>query len=79
MRNRGWRQVYEQLRAVVLAGGAPEGDNARRMARFGLAGLASGRPAWEVTVSESPEPRWSGTDPRMASLVSAYSLITGGM
>jgi hypothetical protein len=50
------------------------------MARFGLGGLASARPTWEVAVSVAPEPRWSGGDPRMASLVSAYGLITtGGM
>jgi protein tyrosine phosphatase (PTP) superfamily phosphohydrolase (DUF442 family) len=69
-----WRGAYEQLRAVVLAGGQPEGDNARRLARFGLAGLVSARPAWQ----EAPEPRWSGTDPKLAALVSAYSMMTGG-
>ena len=62
----------------MLAGGAPDGEQARRLARFGLAGLASGRPAWEVVASQAPEPRWTGTDPRMASLVSAFAIITGG-
>ena len=73
-----WRGAYEQLRAVVLAGGNPEDHNARRLARFGLAGLASARPAWAVTVSEGPEARWSGTDPRLGALVAAYSMMTGG-
>ncbi len=39
----------------MLAGGQPEGDNARRLARFGLAGLVSARPAWQVAVKEAPE------------------------
>ena len=30
---RVWRGAYEQLRAVVLAGGNPEDHNARRLAR----------------------------------------------
>ncbi len=62
----------------MLAGGQPEGDNARRLARFGLAGLVSARPAWQVAVKEAPEPRWSGTDAKLAALVSAYSMMTGG-
>jgi len=73
-----WRAAYEQLRSVVLAGGRPEGDNARRLARFGLAGLASARPAWQVVTSEAPEPRWSGGDPRLGALLSTFALLTGG-
>jgi len=78
VRDGGWRAAYEQLRAAVVAGQTPEGDHARRLARFGLAGLASARPAWEVAVSEAPEPRWSGDDARVGVLVSAYGLVTGG-
>jgi hypothetical protein len=74
-----WRDEYEQLRAQVLDGGAPEGEAARRLERFGLAGLATRRPAWQVSVSQAPEPRWTGTDPRLVSLKSAYRfVITGG-
>lgn len=63
---------------MVVAGEAPEGEAARCLARFGMAGLAKHRPAWEVVVSQAPEPRWTGTDPRLASLKSAYRLVTGG-
>lgn len=73
-----WRASYEQLRAAVVAGGQPDGVDARRLARFGLAGLAAGRPAWRVAVTEAPEPRWSGGDPALDALVSAYSLMTTG-
>jgi|GEM_PF-2988457 len=78
MREGSWRVAYEGMRAVVLAGGAPDGEQARRLARFGLAGLASGRPAWEVVASQAPEPRWTGTDPRLAALVRAFEIVTGG-
>ena len=73
-----WRAAYEQLRVAVVAGGQPQDDNARRLARFGLAGLATARPAWQVAINEAPEPRWSGTDAKLAALVSAYSILTGG-
>lgn len=79
VRDGGWRSEYEQLRAQVLAGASPEGDAARRMERFGLAGLATRRPAWQVVVSQAPEPRWTGADPRMMSLKSAYRLVIGGI
>ena len=70
---------YEELRAAVLAGAVPEGEAARRLGRFGLAGLVTRRPAWEVVVSQAPEPRWTGTEPRLMSLKSAYQLVvTGG-
>ncbi len=73
-----WRAAYEQLRAVTLDGGRPEGENARRLARFGLAGLASARPAWQVVISQAPEPRWSGVDPRQVALTTTFALLTGG-
>jgi hypothetical protein len=76
-RDGGWRSAYEELRAAALAGEVPDSDDARRLARFGLAGLAARRPAWAVVVSQGPEPRWTGSDPRLASLVSAYRLVTG--
>lgn len=51
---------------------------ARRLERSGLAGLSAGRPAWEVVVSQAPEPRWTGDDPRLVSLRSAYQIVVGG-
>jgi hypothetical protein len=62
----------------VLAGAPPGGEPARRLERFGLAGLAKRRPAWEVVVTQAPEPRWTGTDARLLSLKSAYRLVIGG-
>jgi hypothetical protein len=62
----------------VLAGASPDGEAARRLERFGLGGLATGRPAWEVVVSQAPEPRWTGNDARLASLKSAYRFVIGG-
>ncbi len=80
VRDHGWSSNYEQLRAVALAGRLPDDDsNVRRLARFGMAGLVSARPAWQVVVSETPEPRWGGDHARQASLVSAYGLLTGGI
>lgn len=79
IRDREWRDEYEQLRSVVLAGNATAGEAARRMDRFGLGGLASRRPAWEVVVNQAPEPRWTGTDARLVSLKSAYQLVIGGV
>lgn len=73
-----WRAAYEQLRAVAVTGGQPDGPNARRLARYGMAGLASARPVWQVAVTEAPEPRWTGTDPRAAALAAVYSLVTTG-
>ena len=78
MSDGGWRREYEDLRARALAGENPGGEAARRLERFGLAGLARRRPAWEVVVSQAPEPRWTGTDPRLSSLKSAYRLVIGG-
>jgi hypothetical protein len=63
---------------VPLTGAAPEGEAARRLERFGLAGLAKRRPAWEVVVSQAPEPRWTGANPRLMSLKSAYRFVMGG-
>jgi hypothetical protein len=77
-RDSRWRDEYERSRADVLAGVAPAGETARRLERFGLAGLASGRPAWEVSVRQAPEPRWTGTDPRLVSLQSAYRFVITG-
>jgi len=62
---------------VALTGEMPQGEDARRLARFGLAGIASARPAWAVAVSEAPEPRWTGGDPRGRALALAYELIDG--
>ena len=45
------------------------------MARFGLPGLASARPAWQVVARQAPEPRWTGGDPRLAALDAAYALV----
>lgn len=62
-----------------MAGRVPQGENARRLARFGVAGLLTARPAWEVVAREAPERRWTGSDTRIMSLVAAYGLIIGGM
>ncbi len=78
MSERSWRAAYERLRAVVVAGGQPEGVDARRLARLGVAGLATTRPAWEITAGEAPEPRWTGADPRLAALCAAFEIVTGG-
>jgi hypothetical protein len=80
VRDPGWRAAYEKLRSVVLAGGPkPDDEVARRLDRFGLAGLASRRPVWQVVVAQAAEPRWTGTDPRQESLQSAYQLVMGGI
>jgi hypothetical protein len=63
----------------VLAGARPDGEAARRLERFGLPGLATRRPAWEVVVNQAPEPRWTGSDPRLVSLKSAYRFVIGGI
>jgi hypothetical protein len=62
-----------------MAGRVPHGENPRRLARFGLAGLLTARPAWEVVAREAPERCWTGGDARLMSLVAAYGLIIGGM
>jgi hypothetical protein len=69
-----WRAIYEELRASALHGALPDDEHARRMARFGIAGLASARPAWQVVARQAPEPRWTGGDPRLAALDAAYAL-----
>lgn len=79
LRDGPWRRDYEELRAKVLGGASPADETTRRLERFGLAGLASRRPAWQVVVSQAPSPRWSGADPRLAQLKSAYRLVIGGM
>lgn len=53
-------------------GQRPRAEAARCLERLGLAGLAKRRPAWEVVVSQAPEPRWTGANPRLMSLKSAY-------
>jgi hypothetical protein len=70
-----WVARYEDLRAAALRGVFDDSEDARRVARSGLWGLASGRPPWRVVVSEAPEPRWSGRDPRLAALGAAYGLV----
>lgn len=77
MADRAWRATYEELRSEVLAGVPIDGANARRLARFGLVGLQTARPAWQVVVSQAPEPRWSGGDPRAASLARAFAILQG--
>jgi hypothetical protein len=69
-----WRAICEELRASALRGALPDDEHARRMARFGIAGLASARPAWQVVARQAPEPRWTGGDPRLAALDAAYAL-----
>ncbi len=63
----------------MVAGATPDGEAVRRLERFGLAGLATRRPAWQVVVNQAPEPRWTGTDARLLSLQSAYRLVIGGI
>jgi len=69
-----WRASYEELRASALRGALPGDEHARRMTRFGIAGLAAARPAWQVVARQAPEPRWTGGDPRLAALDAAYAL-----
>jgi len=69
-----WRAIYEELRASALHGLLPDDEHARRIARFGLPGLVSARPAWRVVAHEAPEPRWTGGDPRLAALAAACTL-----
>ena len=71
-----WVARYEDLRAKALRGVFDDSEDARRVARYGLWGLASGRPAWRVVVFEAPEPRWTGRDPRLAALAAAYDLLS---
>jgi len=70
--DQAWRGAYERLRSDALNGALGDSQDARRLARFGLAGLATCRPAWRVVVHQAPEPRWSGGDARLVALVSAY-------
>ena len=70
-----WRAHYEKLRASALHGELPDDEHARRIARFGLPGLVSARPAWQVVAHQAPEPRWTGGDPRLAALAAAYALV----
>jgi len=69
-----WRASYEELRASALRGVLPDDEHARRIARFGLPGLVSARPARRVVAHEAPEPRWTGGNPRLAALAAAYAL-----
>ena len=71
---------YEQLRAIVLAGGEL-GDilAARRFARRGLAGLISwpsAEPAYLGSVIGAPRPAWCGSeDPREQQLHDTYAFL----
>ena len=73
---------YEQLRAVVLAGGEL-GDvlAARRFERRGLAGLIawpSAEPAYLGSVIGAPRPAWCGAgDPREAHVCDTYMFLLG--
>jgi hypothetical protein len=73
---------YEQLRAVVLAGGEL-GDvlAARRFERRGLAGLIawpSAEPAYVGSVIGAPRPAWCGAeDPREAHVCDTYVFLLG--
>ncbi|MBJ7597338.1 hypothetical protein [Candidatus Nephthysia bennettiae] len=74
-----WEPAYEEMRATALAGKAsPDAAMAARFAQFGAAGLARQPACWEVIVSQAPEPRWTGSDPRRATLQSAYRITLGG-
>lgn len=71
---------YEQLRAIVLAGGElGELLTARRFERRGLAGLISwpaAEPAYLGSAIGARRPPWSGSeDPREAQLRDAYSFL----
>lgn len=72
--------VYEQLRALVLAGGQL-GDllSARRLARRGLAGLISwpqAEPAYLGSMVGAARPPWSGSeDPREAQLAEVFGFL----
>ncbi len=71
---------YEQLRAIVLAGGAIDDLlAARRFARRGLPGLVSwphAEPAYLGSVIGARRPPWSGSeDPRDADLRDAYAFL----
>ena len=74
-RDAPWRASYEKLRASALHGALPDDEPARRIARFGLPGLVSARPAWRVVARQAPEPRWTGGDPRLTALTAAYALV----
>jgi hypothetical protein len=73
--DKAWRAAYEKLRSDALAGALSDGEDARRLTRFGLAGLATTRPAWRVVMREATEPRWSGGDARLATLLSVYGRV----
>jgi hypothetical protein len=71
---------YEQLRAIVLAGGElDELLAARRFARRGLAGLISwptAEPAYLGSVIGARRPPWSGSeDPRDDQLRDTYAFL----
>ncbi len=71
---------YEQLRAIVLAGGEPgEILAARRFVRRGLAGLISwpsAEPAYLGSVTGARRPAWCGCqDPREQQLRDTYASL----
>lgn len=71
---------YEQLRAIVLAGGElGEVLAARRFARRGLAGLISwpsAEPTFLGSVLGTGRPAWSGCeDPREQQLRDSYAFL----
>lgn len=74
-----WEESYEKLRAAALAGETPwDTEAALRMAQLGVVGLGCHRAPWQVVVSQAPEPRWTGSDPRRAALQLAYRMTLGG-
>ena len=71
---------YEQLRAIVLAGGElDEILAARRFARRGLTGLISwpqAEPTYLGSVIGADRPAWSGSeDPREQQLQDTYAFL----
>lgn len=71
---------YEQLRAIVLAGGElDEILAARRFARRGLTGLinwSQAEPAYLGSVSGAHRPAWCGcVDPREQQLHDTYAFL----
>ena len=73
---------YEQLRALVLAGGSLDGLlAARRFERRGLSGLISwpaADPDYLGSVIGACRPAWCGSeDPRARQLRDAYRLLLG--
>lgn len=72
--------LYEQLRAIVLAGGElDEILAARRFARRGLTGLISwpqAEPAYLGSVTGAHRPAWCGCeDPRELQLHDTYAFL----